>query len=121
MRTLPRLPVALVGLAGCNHHENASPPAASAPAAETPPTGTAPAVASAGVSMRYRCDDGSSVEILAAGGARATLSDGRVVQLPAVPGSSPPAFAAEALSFAIGSNGGQLSQDEGGQRNCSAR
>ncbi|HVR81124.1 MAG TPA: hypothetical protein VHF02_03400 [Luteimonas sp.] len=118
MRILFAIPVACLALAACNRQQ---PPAASGETATTAsaPAAVEPASDSTGnITMGYSCDDGNKVEILGSEGARVTLSDGRVVDLPGVADSSPPAFAGEALSFAIGSEGGQLSQDEGGQWNC---
>ncbi|MEO6263550.1 MAG: hypothetical protein ABIO58_01025 [Luteimonas sp.] len=122
MRILYALPAALILVAGCNRYDKpASDDSSKSQATETP----APAMGNeadnggAGVTMRYRCGDGNTVEILGADGARVTLSDGRTVDLPRIGDSSPPAYAGEALSFAIGSDGGQLSQDEGGQWDCS--
>lgn len=120
MRILPLLPLALIVISGCNRQEN-TPSADNNPPPAATPTAVVPGDAAEGVSMRYRCDGGSSVEILTSGSARVTLADGRVVELPAVSGSAPPAYAGEALSFAIGSDGGQLAQDEGGQQDCSVQ
>jgi hypothetical protein len=105
----------VVSLAGCTKERGATP-------AETAPAGDAGQATASGaddVTMRYRCGR-NSVDVLGGAGARVRLADGRVVLLPRVAGSSPPAFAGEALSFAIGSRGGELSQDEGARWECSA-
>ena len=129
MRTLPLLAAIALVAAGCNRSEPPSPtpegteaanPATEQPAApdvvvppETPAT-TAPAT----VTMRYACGGNNAVEILSTDLARVTLADGRVVEVPLVAGSSPPAYVGEAVAFSVGNTGGQLSQEEGGHWDC---
>lgn len=73
-----------------------------------------------GVSMRYRCDGGHAIAIVRGELARVTLADGRVVEIPRIADSAPPAYRGEALSFEIGSDGGTLGQDEVGGFDCRA-
>lgn len=120
MRSLLAIPVVFLALAACNRQQ--LPAASSPPVAASAPTATVPASESVGgvVTMRYSCAGGNKVDILGSEAARVTLGDGRVVELPRLADNSPPAFAGEALSFAVGSEDAQLSQDEGGQWTCSA-
>ena len=94
-------------------NETAEAPAKSA----IPPTSGSDA-ASAGVTMRYSCDQGHRVDIVGGAAARITLADGRVVEIPRVAESAPPRYAGVALSFEVGSEGAMLGQDEAGGFAC---
>jgi hypothetical protein len=73
---------------------------------------------SAGITMRYSCEQDHRVDIVAGNTARVTLADGRVVDIPRVAGSAPPRYAGEALSFDVGNEGATLGQDETGGFAC---
>ena len=129
MRALPLLLAATIIAGGCNRHEPPATPEgeATTAAAATATQTTAPddyvpsepvRTQAAVVTMRYACDEGNTVEVLDTDSARVTLADGRVVEVPLVAGSSPPAYVGEAVAFAVGSSGAKLTQEEGGVWNC---
>lgn len=115
-------PLLLAMLAGCNADRPATTPDADAEAASTaaPTTAPAPPVQVDGVTMRYGCADGNKVDIVGGDTARVTLSDGRKLELARVEGRSPPLYSGDATEFAIGSEGGVLARDDGGQWDCAA-
>lgn len=118
---MPRLarawPLAAV-LAGCQ--PSPSPQAGPVPASATLPSSAAPAEASPPTDalLRYACDAGHRVELVRGETARVTLSDGRVIDIPRVPGSMPPRYGGEALSFEAGRDGAVLGQHETGGFAC---
>lgn len=115
--------VATCALIGCKRPDdgtaNTPPPATADPDATTADTTTPPATGD-GVTMRYLCDGGHAVAIVRGELARVTLADGRVVEIPRIADSAPPAYRGEALSFEVGSDGGTLGQHEVGGFDCRA-
>lgn len=73
---------------------------------------------SAGITMRYNCEQGHHVDIVGGNTARVALADGRVVEIPRVADSAPPRYSGIALSFEIDSGGATLGQHEVGGFAC---
>lgn len=88
------------------------------PPAEKTAATQASDMSSAGITMRYSCEQDHRVDIVGSNTARVTLADGRVVDIPRVAGSAPPRYAGEALSFEFGNRGAVLGQDETGGFAC---
>ena len=118
------LPLAVL-MAGCR--PSVPPPqpetATRTETAEPPPAKTTVATrasdtSSAGITMRYSCEQGHRVDIVAGNTARITLADGRIVDIPRVDSGAPPRYAGEALSFDVDNEGGMLGQDETGGFAC---
>lgn len=95
----------------------AEPPATDA-TATTPPAGTDAATTderpedNAGVTMRYTCDAGTEVTVLADGTATVALPGGQQVTVSRIAGSAPPVFTGGSLYFTVGEQGARLSQEE---------
>ena len=66
----------------------------------------------AGVTMRYRCDAGTEVTVLADGTAQVALPDGQQVVVSRIAGSAPPVFSGGSIYFTVGEDGARLSQDD---------
>ena len=118
------LPLAIL-MAGCK--PTVSPPepetATRTETAEVPPAkattvARSPETPSAGILMRYSCEQGHRVDIVGGNAARVTLADGRVVDIPRVADSAPPQYSGVALSFEVGSDGAMLGQHEVGGFAC---
>lgn len=105
----------LLGLTACNPQSDAADTADTAETADT--ENAVPNAHTDSEGMRYTCDGGYAVVILGET-ARVSAPGGYAIDLRRVADRAPPAFAGEAMEFAVQSEGAVLNQDEGGRLPC---
>ncbi|WP_407352471.1 hypothetical protein [Luteimonas sp. R10] len=96
----------------CRDQADEAPAAADA----VPEPEPAAAVDDEAVEARYRCDGGNRVDLVHGGSsARVSMSDGRVVSLGVITGSTPRTWSDVGLRFVVDDGYAALSQDDTGR------